>query len=144
MLRFQNGPSGHRYEVDAAHAGSGTVWSTSLPPEARSVPAARHFTSNALRSLGAPQHVDEAELLVSELAANVVLHAHTDMRVSILGGDGRVRVEVRDGDPNLPRRRSPDPMALDGRGVMLVDTLATAWGINGNDRGKTIWFELAN
>jgi anti-sigma regulatory factor (Ser/Thr protein kinase) len=118
------------------------VWCTSLPPDAQSVPAARHFTSRALHSLGADVHVDEAELLVSELAANVVLHAHTDMRVSVLGRGGRVRVEVRDGDPHLPQRRSPDPMALDGRGVMLVDTLAVAWGINGNERGKTVWFEL--
>jgi anti-sigma regulatory factor (Ser/Thr protein kinase) len=121
---------------------SGPVWCTSLPPDARSVPAARHFTARAMRSMGAGQHVDEAELLVSELAANVVLHAHTDMRVSVLGCRGRVRVEVRDGDPNLPRRRTPDPMAVHGRGVMLVDTLAAAWGINGNQRGKTVWFEL--
>jgi anti-sigma regulatory factor (Ser/Thr protein kinase) len=106
------------------------------------VPAARHFTSSALRSFGADHVVDEAELLVSELAANVVLHAQTPMRISVLGRTNRVRVEVRDSDPTLPQRRSPDVLALDGRGVMLVDTIAVAWGINGNHRGKTVWFEL--
>ena len=118
------------------------MWCTQLPPDALSVQAARRFTSSAVRSLGATQVVEEAELLVSELAANVVLHARTPMRVSVLGRKGRVRVEVRDDDPTLPQRCSPDPMALDGRGVMLVDTLAAAWGVNGNRHGKTVWFEL--
>jgi anti-sigma regulatory factor (Ser/Thr protein kinase) len=114
----------------------------SLPPEPRSVPAARHFTTEALRTLGAADAIDDAELLVSELAANVVLHAHTAMRVSILERAGRVRIEVRDDNPNLPQRRTPDDFALEGRGVMLVDTVATAWGVNGNHHGKTVWFEL--
>jgi anti-sigma regulatory factor (Ser/Thr protein kinase) len=96
-----------------------------------------------LRTLGADDVIDDAELLVSELAANAVVHARTAMRVSVLERSGRIRIEVRDDDPTLPQRRSPDLMALDGRGVMLVDTLATAWGINGNHQGKTVWFELA-
>jgi hypothetical protein len=33
-------------------------------------------------------------------------------------------------------------MATGGRGMMLVDTMSLEWGVNGNDRGKTIWFEL--
>jgi anti-sigma regulatory factor (Ser/Thr protein kinase) len=106
------------------------------------VPAARRFTSSAVRSLGAAHVLDDAELLVSELAANVVVHARTPMRVSVLARNGRVRVEVRDDDPTLPQRCSPDPMSPDGRGVMLVDALAEAWGVNGNRRGKTVWFEL--
>jgi anti-sigma regulatory factor (Ser/Thr protein kinase) len=114
----------------------------SLPPEPRSVPAARHFTTEALRTLGAADVIDEAELLVSELAANVVVHAHTPMRVSVLERAGHVRIEVRDDDPTLPQRRSPDAMSLGGRGVMLVDIMASAWGINGNHCGKTVWFEL--
>jgi anti-sigma regulatory factor (Ser/Thr protein kinase) len=119
------------------------MWCTSLPADARSVPAARHFTAEALRSLGAENVIDEAELLVSELTANVVVHARTPMRVSILERDGHVRIEVRDDNPCLPQRRSPDALSLDGRGVMLVDTLATSWGVNGNSHGKTVWFELS-
>jgi anti-sigma regulatory factor (Ser/Thr protein kinase) len=126
----------------ATATGTGPIWCTSLPADARSVPAARHFTIEALRGLGAESVTAEAELLVSELAANVVLHAHTPMRVSILELAGRVRIEVRDDSPALPQRRAPDPLSIDGRGVMLVDTIATAWGINGNRHGKTVWFEL--
>ena len=121
---------------------TGPIWCTTLPPVAGSVPAARHFAVEAITSMGAADLASEAELLVSELAANAVLHAGTPMRVSVLRCDHHVRVEVRDDDPNLPRRVTPDPMAQHGRGVMLVDMLASAWGINGNDRGKTVWFEL--
>lgn len=126
----------------AATARTGPIWCTTLPPVAGSVPAARHFTAEAVESLGAPQAAPEAELLVSELAANAVLHAGTPLRVSVLCHDERVRVEVRDDNPNLPRRLAPDPLAMSGRGVMLVDTLSAAWGVNGNQRGKTVWFEL--
>jgi anti-sigma regulatory factor (Ser/Thr protein kinase) len=86
--------------------------------------------------------VDTAELLVSELATNAVLHARTPMRVSVLLHDDRVRVEVRDDDPTLPEQRQPDPLSPGGRGIMLVELLARAWGINHNERGKTVWFEL--
>jgi len=106
------------------------------------VPAARHFTSEAVQSLGAGRVAADAELLVSELAANAVIHAGTPMRVSVLCHHHRVRVEVRDDNPALPRLLAPEPFAMSGRGVMLVDSLATAWGINGSHRGKTVWFEL--
>jgi anti-sigma regulatory factor (Ser/Thr protein kinase) len=125
-----------------AAARTGPIWCTTLPPVAGSVPAARHFCAEAVESLGAGQSAPEAELLVSELAANAVLHARTPMRVSVLRRDEQVRIEVRDDDPNLPRRLTPDPLAMHGRGVMLVDTLSTAWGVNGNQRGKTVWFEV--
>ena len=126
----------------AAGTRTGAIWSTTLPPVAGSVPAARHFTSEAVQSLGSPNVAPEAELLVSELAANAVLHAGTPLRVSVLCRDERVRIEVRDDNPALPQRLSPDPLAMHGRGVMLVDTLSAAWGVNGNQRGKTVWFEL--
>ena len=124
------------------HARTGPIWCTTLPPVPGSVPAARHFTSEAVQSLGAAGAAAEAELLVSELAANAVLHAGTPLRVSVLRHDERVRVEVRDDDPTLPHRLVPDLLATNGRGVMLVDTLSSDWGVNGNQRGKTIWFEL--
>jgi anti-sigma regulatory factor (Ser/Thr protein kinase) len=126
----------------AVNTRTGPIWCTTLPPVAGSVPAARHFASEAIESLGRGDVVPEAELLVSELAANAVLHARTPLRVSVLCHDDRVRIEVRDDNPTLPRRLSPDPLELHGRGVMLVDTLAAAWGVNGNSQGKTIWFEL--
>jgi anti-sigma regulatory factor (Ser/Thr protein kinase) len=130
----------------AADHDSGTrtpIRSTHLPPLPESVPAARHFASDAAVEMGAEDtSVGETELLVSELATNAVVHARTPMRVSVLHHGERLRVEVRDDDPRPPQPRQPDPMAPGGRGIMLVDMLATSWGVNGNDRGKTVWFEL--
>jgi anti-sigma regulatory factor (Ser/Thr protein kinase) len=122
-----------------------TFWSIVLPPTAASVPAARHFAVEAMHALGVDgrdQRSERAELLVSELATNAVQHAHTPMRVSVWCHDGELRFEVRDDDPCQVRRVTPDPLASGGRGMMLVDSLSSAWGVNRNARGKTIWFEL--
>jgi anti-sigma regulatory factor (Ser/Thr protein kinase) len=119
-----------------------TFWSVVLPPTAASVPAARHFASEAMHALGDDGGDGRAELLVSELATNAVMHAHTPMRVSVWRRHGHLRFEVRDDDPTPPHEVTPEPMATGGRGMMLVDTMSLEWGVNGNDRGKTIWFEL--
>lgn len=119
---------------------------TKLPPEAASVPAARRFTTEAVRDLGgAAAAASEAQLLVSELATNAVLHAGTPIRLSILRDDSSIRVEVRDDDPSLPETNGtmPPPTATGGRGILLVEAIAQAWGVNHNEKGKTIWFELA-
>lgn len=117
---------------------------TKLPPRPSSIPAARHFADAALASIGAEGSQREtARLLVSELATNVVLHAHTDMRLTVRPAHDRMRVEVRDDEPaRPPAPRKPAPMAVSGRGMVLVDALATSWGVNGNERGKTVWFEV--
>lgn len=118
-------------------------WSATLPSSTGSVRVARHFTQDALRCMGSPQLEEAATLLVSELATNAVLHAHSRLRLSVLCRDGVVRIEVRDDDPTLPRAVEPDPLQPGGRGIMLVNLLADHWGVNGNRRGKTVWFELA-
>lgn len=117
---------------------------TKLPPAPESVPAARHFAADAVAELGRQGGLDETELLVSELATNAVVHAGTPMRVSVVRDGPAIRVEVRDDDPTLPAQREPDPMAPGGRGMLLVELIAARWGVNHNDRGKTVWFELAD
>jgi anti-sigma regulatory factor (Ser/Thr protein kinase) len=124
--------------------GTSPLRSTHLPPIPESVPAARHFATDAVVDLGAAERRTETELLVSELATNAVLHAGTPMRVSVLCNGTSVRVEVRDDDPTLPEARNPDPLSPGGRGIMLVELLAERWGVNHNERGKTVWFELSD
>jgi len=119
-----------------------TFWSTFLPGAVASVPVARRFTLEALHALGQSGANEVAELLVSEVATNAVLHANSSMRVSVWCHEGHPRVEVRDDDPTPPHEVVADPMASGGRGMMLVDTLSSAWGVNRNARGKTVWFEL--
>ena len=126
----------------AESGAGGDIRSTVLPPSRSSVPAARHFTTDAIEELGGSWHTEDAELLVSELATNAVLHAGTPMRLSVLRHGPHVRVEVRDDDPTRPGGNLPGPLARGGRGIPLVKMLSWAWGVNGNDRGKTVWFEV--
>lgn len=126
-----------------AEGGTTRRWVTILAPVARSIPEARRFAREALLALGVPHPEDAVALLVSELITNAVLHAGTPVRLSVLRYDGVLRIEVRDDDPTPPRLVDPDPMRPGGRGIMLVDALAQRWGVNANERGKTIWFEVA-
>ncbi|MFG3333988.1 SpoIIE family protein phosphatase [Streptomyces tendae] len=107
-----------------------------------SVAAARRFVGAALD--GAPADlVGTAQLLVSELVTNAVLHARTEVEVSVARLDGRVRVRVGDRRPGrglVPQRCSP--YAGTGQGLALVEQLASRFGADGGDAGKTVWFEL--
>ncbi len=53
-----------------------------------------------------------------------------------------MRVEIDDPSPQVPVVRHPDAVDEHGRGVLLVDQLANAWGVEPHDDGKTVWFEL--
>jgi anti-sigma regulatory factor (Ser/Thr protein kinase) len=110
-------------------------------PETSEVIAARRFVSAALQEWGCDP--DDVALLVSELATNAVLHARSDFMVRVEAGHGRVRVEVFDRNSRLPTFAVVPPDAYSGRGLMLVQALASSWGVESHsDNGKTIWFEL--
>ena len=115
---------------------------TSLPADARSPGLARRFVSAALHEAGAEALADVTTLLVSELVTNAVLHALADVDLRLCVEGGSVRVEVRDSSatPAVPRHFGSD--AATGRGLLLVDQLAAAWGSEEGRDGKCVWFEL--
>ena len=113
-----------------------------LPADLGSVGEARRFVHDALVAHHADDVVPEAYLVVSELAANAVLHAHSDYRVGIDVGDAHVRVEVSDGGPGMPTLRAFDPASESGRGLHLVAALSRAWGVAPTRHGKAVWAEL--
>ncbi|MFF7155943.1 SpoIIE family protein phosphatase [Streptomyces sp. NPDC008139] len=90
--------------------------------------------------------VESAVLLVSELVTNVLVHTDEDAvltaMVTGMPGTRRLHVEVGDRSDDMPHRRSPGEMASSGRGLMLIEELADAWGVDPHGDGKSIWFEL--
>ncbi|WP_143642036.1 ATP-binding protein, partial [Streptomyces viridochromogenes] len=57
-------------------------------------------------------------------------------------GDRRLRVEVSDTSDDLPHMRRPGERASSGRGLVLIELLAHAWGVDPRGEGKSIWCEL--
>ncbi|WP_282792813.1 SpoIIE family protein phosphatase [Streptomyces sp. CC224B] len=118
------------------------VLSQRFPPETRTVPLARRFVRSALRG-AAPEVVDTAELLASELVTNAVLHAGTEVEVRVWSYGGHVRVRVGDGRPDRPLvPRESRPYAGTGRGLAVVEELASSHGAHIGEGRKTAWFEL--
>ena len=111
-------------------------------PHAESTRAARTFV---LVETGVEELVAErVALLVSELASNAVLHARTPYSVTASRRGSIVRVEVHDESEALPRMRQFHLDAPTGRGLHLIDKLASSWGVvpSAGGTGKTVWFEV--
>jgi anti-sigma regulatory factor (Ser/Thr protein kinase) len=108
-----------------------------------SVTTGRHFIREVLLEWNLPRLVEDAELGVSELIANAVRYARTDVTLRITVAE-RVTIWVRDHDPMLRRPISPrvDELAESGRGLRIVATVSDDWGIQGYADGKAIWFTL--
>lgn len=111
-------------------------------PVAESVRRARRFVTDALEEWGSDA-VDDAALLVSELATNAVIHAGTAYTVTVAMIIDVIRVGVADESPAKARRSHYGEMAATGRGLGMVADVSSRWGIDISDSGKIVWFELA-
>jgi len=109
------------------------------------VGTARRFVRDALEDSSVDTDVVETvELLTSEVITNALVHAHSAPQLAVRVRDQSVRVEVADVSPVVPIRRDIDANALSGRGIAIVDSLASEWGVTGlSAHGKTVWFEVA-
>lgn len=112
-----------------------------VPPGPEGVRAARRLTSATLRTLPAGVTSD-AELVVTELVTNAVLHGSPPISLKVRGARGRVRVEVSDCGHTLPLRTQKNIESMTGRGLAVVESLSSAWGIEPADSGKLVWAEL--
>ncbi|RSO09834.1 MEKHLA domain-containing protein [Streptomyces sp. WAC 06783] len=107
-----------------------------------SVPEGRHFLRRTLRWWGLTALADTALLLVSELLTNAVRHASGPLALRVWYSARELGVEVSDGSTPRPRARLADNAEENGRGLMLVEALADAWGTRPGPTGKTVWFTL--
>jgi serine/threonine-protein kinase RsbW len=122
------------------------VRATQLPACPAAARQSRELLTQELATSGwAPERIDIARLLISELATNAVLHADTEhVRLVIDLADGVLSVHVGDQDRRLPARRAASEADERGRGLSLVAALADEWGVvAGTDaRDKTVWFRI--
>jgi anti-sigma regulatory factor (Ser/Thr protein kinase) len=116
-----------------------------LEPRPASVAAARTLVTQACRRQKRPEALQDACLIVSELAANAVEHAGTDFVVTVSHRGTRLHLAVHDRVSRFPRRHEPadaGPRASleeRGRGLASVQMIATAWGVMPTRHGKVVW-----
>jgi anti-sigma regulatory factor (Ser/Thr protein kinase) len=124
--------------------------SMTIPGEAAQLHAARQFVTQTLGD----DHscADTAVLLTSELVTNSVQHSYSrrpggTVTITVITVPGSVRVEVIDGGgATVPVVRmdllDSEELTEDGRGLHLVELIATRWGHYSDDAGTVTWFEL--
>lgn len=109
----------------------------------RAVPEARRELRRLLRHWGRPGRSEIAELLATELVTNALVHTDDDAVLTAVVLPHGLRVEVRDFVARRPRVCAPDTREdTHGRGMVLVQSLADAWGVRPHGVGKSVWFEL--
>jgi sigma-B regulation protein RsbU (phosphoserine phosphatase) len=115
-----------------------------LPPTGRSASRARRLVEAAVAEYGHEDLADEALLLATELVTNAVVHAGTDLELIVEADAAMLRVEVIDHSPGrLPVvSGGPSELREGGRGIFLLDSLATEWGTRHFAAGKAVWFLL--
>lgn len=118
---------------------------TALRPDPQSAPMARALVRDLLSGSSAEAILDAAELCVSELVTNAVLHASTPLRLQVDLDTNVVRLSVHDRSPNVPVLARHTSTASTGRGLAMVAAIADSWGVeqDGQDGGKTVWCELS-
>jgi anti-sigma regulatory factor (Ser/Thr protein kinase) len=114
-----------------------------LPPEATSATEARRLLRHALADVDRHEAWADAEVAVSEIVTNALVHAGTPMHLRVLLGSPGLRVELHDGSPHLPHRRHHSEVAATGRGLHVVGEMVDRWGAYPSGAGKVVWFEIA-
>ncbi|MQA33022.1 ATP-binding protein [Modestobacter roseus] len=118
--------------------------SIDLPVAPASVPLVRRLVREVLRTWDAPHDREDAELLATELVANVVDHAGDgSFTLELTLGGAWLRIGVVDGSAVRPVVRELDHESERGRGMRLVAAISDRWGAEDHRGGKRVWFELA-
>ena len=126
-----------RLHGEIAGSRSGIIRTFAFSREAPA--AARHFTLATLAAWGAADFADDAALVVTELAANAIVHAHSAFTVILSALDDLLRISVRDATP----LRESTLRAVPLHGLGAVDAMASQWGVEPlGAAGKTVWVDL--
>lgn len=116
-----------------------------LAGEVTSVRAARSLVDETLRQWDCADALDEVTLLVSEVVTNAVMHGGSDVEVAVRLLPDALRFEVIDAGSAPAEVVASSAAAADdesGRGLAIVEALATRWGVEAFNGGKSVWFEV--
>jgi anti-sigma regulatory factor (Ser/Thr protein kinase) len=108
--------------------------------------AARRFVATHLKRVARLPFADVLTIL-SELATNAVQAGATMIEVQVEADDGFTRIAVTDDAAGWPKPRLAGPMDVSGRGLMIVEALATRWGVTATSvvgTGKQVWAVLTH
>jgi anti-sigma regulatory factor (Ser/Thr protein kinase) len=119
------------------------VLSLDLPPEPSSATLARTLTREQLEAMYPTDTQETIALLVTELVTNAILHARTPLQLTLEARPGCVRICVEDGSNEQPTVRHYAADAVTGRGLALLEQLASSWGVDSTPSGKVVWCEVA-
>ncbi|MBO8185844.1 SpoIIE family protein phosphatase [Streptomyces spirodelae] len=153
LLRTMNGFTGEEDDVallllrrpSGRRAAAPQMAVTISPGDPRSLHAARQALRTALQRWSMGSLADTAELLASEMATNALLHTEGDATLTarpVRDGGRALRIAVTDSSPASPQRRAATEQSTSGRGLMLIEELATDWGVEPRGNGKRVWCEI--
>lgn len=116
-----------------------------LPSQPTSPGQARAFVRDLLTRWRIDGDVrEDAELLITELVTNAIIHAHSEVTVKVRRDEDVIRFSVFDRGPGEIRLRRPAPEEVTGRGLHFLDQIASEWKVAANpDGGKTVHFSLS-
>lgn len=104
---------------------------------------ARSFVMRTLRSWHANEtNIDDAVLVANELVANAIVHAGTSAELVLERTGPHLVVRVCDGTNNAPKLRAYAPGAVGGRGLVVLEAIASEWGVELVGTGKKVWARL--
>jgi hypothetical protein len=114
-----------------------------LRPDAGSVRDVRALLDRLIASWRLDGRIDEGgvKLAASELATNAFRHAEPGTVTVRYFAQG-LRIEVDDTSPEAPTMRASEPDEAGGRGLRVVNALATNWGVEARPSGKRVWCEI--
>jgi anti-sigma regulatory factor (Ser/Thr protein kinase) len=111
-----------------------------LDPTPHAPRQARNFVTRQLEEQGYAELIDNGALIVSELVTNSITNAPgTPLWVDLRRAGRSLLLEVWDCSPEPPVFKSPDVLALGGRGLYIVDELAVKVGCETFVCGKCVW-----
>jgi anti-sigma regulatory factor (Ser/Thr protein kinase) len=106
----------------------------------------RQYVRLAIHRAHRDDLLDRVLLVTDELVSNSIRHSGNDgqrfVELSLVPTQRGVHVEVSDGDPTPPVVRTPVLEDTEGRGLQVVDSIASAWGCEPAESGKTIWADV--